>query len=79
MGAKPLRIRFDKIIGFIRVYDRARYLVLIGAEKYDSIYNKIRYLTRVKEGITYVSFHNYVKIKIDSYGLFVSRKNIGFS
>ena len=24
-GAKPLRIRFDKVDGFVRVYDRTRY------------------------------------------------------
>ena len=29
MGAKPLRIRFDKKNGFIRVYDGTRYLVFI--------------------------------------------------
>ena len=28
----PLRIRFDKIDGFIRVYDETRYLVLFGTE-----------------------------------------------
>ena len=27
MGAKPLRIRFDKIDGFIKTYDGIRYLV----------------------------------------------------
>ena len=31
IGTKPLRISFDKINGFIRIYDRARYLVLFGA------------------------------------------------
>ena len=31
--AKPLCIRFDKIDGFIRVYDGTRYLVLFGSEK----------------------------------------------
>ena len=30
---KSLRIRFDKIDGFIRVYDGSRYLVLFGSEK----------------------------------------------
>ena len=30
IGAKPMRIRFDKINGFIRVCDGTRYLVLIG-------------------------------------------------
>ena len=31
---KPLRIRFNKIDGFIRIYDRARNLRLLGLEKY---------------------------------------------
>ena len=29
---KPLRIRFDKIDGFIRIYDGTRYLTLFGSE-----------------------------------------------
>ena len=33
------------------VYDMTRYLVLFGSEKYDSIYNKIRYLMSVKSGM----------------------------
>ena len=37
IDCKPLRIRFDKIDGFIRVYNRTRYLVLLGSGKYDSI------------------------------------------
>ena len=56
IGVKPLRIRFDKIDGFIRVYDRTRYLVLFGDEKYDFIYNRIRYLIEVKSGITISGF-----------------------
>ena len=65
-GAKPLRIRFDKV-GFIRVYDGTRYLVLFGLEKYDAIDNRIRYVIIQKIGITYVISHDYVRIKIDSY------------
>ena len=42
--SKPLCIRFNKIDGFIRIYEGIRYLVLFGSEKYDSIYNRIRYL-----------------------------------
>ena len=38
VGAKLLRIRFEKINGFIRVYDQTRYLVLFGPEKYDTIF-----------------------------------------
>ena len=30
IGARHLRIRFDKIIGFIKVYEGNRYLVLFG-------------------------------------------------
>ena len=44
MGAKPLHIRFDKVDGFIKVYDGTRYLLYFGPEKFDAIYNKIRYL-----------------------------------
>ena len=43
-GSKPLRIKFDEVDRFIRVYDGIRYVVLFGPEKYDAIYNRIRYL-----------------------------------
>ena len=56
IGAKPLRIRFDKIDGFIRSYDGTRYLRLFGSEKFDAIYNRIGYLTSLKNSITYVFF-----------------------
>ena len=48
IGAEPLRIRFDKVDEFIRVYDGIRYLVLIGPDKYDSNYNTTRYLKNLK-------------------------------
>ena len=41
INTKLLRIRFDKIDGFIRVYDGTSYLVLFGSEKYDFIYKKL--------------------------------------
>ena len=43
-GVKPLYIRFDTLDSFIRVYDVSRYLVSFGPEKYDAIYNMIKYL-----------------------------------
>ena len=43
IDSKPLRIRFDKIDGYIRIYDGTRYLVLFGSENFDFIYNRIRY------------------------------------
>ena len=35
ISPKPLLIRFDKVDGFIRVYDGTRHLVLFGLRKYD--------------------------------------------
>ena len=51
---KLLRIRFSKIDGLIRIYDGNRYLTLLGSERYDAIYSRIRYLISLKSGITYV-------------------------
>ena len=48
VDVKQLRIRFDKIDGFITAYDGTRYLVLCGTEKYDVVYNRIRYLISQK-------------------------------
>ena len=56
IGAKPLRVRFHKVDRFFRVYDETKYLVLLGPEKYDAIYNRIRYLIIQKSGIRYVFF-----------------------
>ena len=39
IDSKRLSITFNKIDGFVRVYDGTRYLVLFGSEKYDPIYN----------------------------------------
>ena len=54
IGSKPLRIRFDKTDGFIKIYDGTRYLILFGSEKYDAIYSRIRYITSLKSSITYI-------------------------
>ena len=48
MGPKPLRIWFEKIDGFIEIYDGIRYLVLFVSKRYDAIYNRIRYLISKK-------------------------------
>ena len=73
IGPKPLRIRFDKLDGFIRIYNGT------GHEKYDVIYNRIRYLINRKSGITYIFSHYYAKIKVDSYSYLPIRENIGFA
>ena len=51
IDVKPLRIRFDKIDEFIRVYDGARYLTLFGSEKYDFMYKKIKHVIEVKNDV----------------------------
>ena len=40
MDAKPLRIRFDKIDGYIKVYYRIKYIIIFNY----SLHNKIIYL-----------------------------------
>ena len=52
INAKLLRIRFNKVYGFIRDNDGARYLVLFGLEKYNTIYDEIRYVIELNSGIT---------------------------
>ena len=77
--AKPLRIVFDKLDGFIRDYDGTKYLVLFSTEKYDVTFDWDKYLIGLKSRIKYVSSHNYAKIKIDSDDDFPFEKNIDFA
>ena len=58
---------FDDVDGFIKVCDGIRYLVLFGCERYDAIYNRIRYLISQKSFIAYVFSHNYAKSKVNSF------------
>ena len=60
-------VRFDKVDGFIRVYDGTRYLVLLDPEKYEVFYNGIICLISQKSVITFFSSRNYGKVKIDSF------------
>ena len=78
IGAKPLRIRFDKIYGFIRVYDGTRYTVLFGPEKHNDIFNRIRYLIGVKSDIMYAFSHNYARFKVDWYDSLPVEKKFTF-
>ena len=72
---RTLRIRYDEIYGFIRIYDGTRYLTLFGPEKYDVIYNRIRYLMSQKSGITYAFSHYIVKIKLILVVLYQQKKD----
>ena len=37
---RPLLTRFDKINGFIRIYEGSKYLELLFPEKYDAIFSR---------------------------------------
>ena len=41
MGAKPLDIWFEKIDGYIKIYDEIRYLVLFTPERYNAVDDRI--------------------------------------
>ena len=62
-----MHIRFDKIDGFIKIYDGTRYLILFSSETDGAIYNRIRYLISLKSDITYVFSRYYAKIKVGFY------------
>ena len=62
-----MRIRFDEIVGIIRIFDGTRYLTLFDTKKYDAINDRFRYLISLKSSITYIFSNYFVKIKVNSY------------
>ena len=78
MGSKPLGIMFDKIDGFMKIYDGIRYLVLFGHSWYDKICDKIKYLKSEKSGITDSINHNFARNRIDSYNSLPIEKMLTF-
>ena len=76
VGEKPLHIWFDKTVGFVKINNGFRYLVLL---EHNKIYHKIRYLISGASGIKYSISYNFKRIIIDSYNAFGYWKNIGFS
>ena len=78
IDAKPLCITFNRIDGYITVYDGTKHIVLFGSEKYYFIYSRIRFLIEVKSGITYVISHDFAKIKVDSFYSLPLEKTITF-
>ena len=67
MVSKPLRIWFDEIDGFIKIYDGIRYLVILGHSWLDEICDRIKYLISKKSGITDSINYNLARIRINSY------------
>ena len=67
MGGKPLRIRFNKINEFMKIYDGIRYLRLFDPWWYDASWIRMRYLIIKKSGITDSVNHDFARIRINSY------------
>ena len=53
MGAELLRIWFEKVDEFIKIYDGIRDLELFALERYNGVYDKINHLTSKNGGIKY--------------------------
>ena len=66
MGVKTLHICFEKIYGFIKIYDGITYLVLFASERYNAIYDRINYLIIEKSDIAYSINYNFARIRIGS-------------
>ena len=68
IGPKPL----------CKIYNGTRDFLLNDPEKYDAIYNRIRYLIRLKTSITnnFSDYHR--KIKVDSYDSLLVQKTLTF-
>ena len=76
--AKPLRIRFDKIAGFIKIHDKIRYLVSFDYSYCDEICDQIKYLVSEKSCIKDSINQNFGKINIDSYNSLPIEKILNF-
>ena len=77
-GAKPLRIRFDKVDRYLRIFDGTRYLQLFGPERYNAIYDRSRYLISEKSDITHSINHNFARVRIHSYNSLPIEKTLTF-
>ena len=75
-GPGPLRIRFDKIDGFITSLDGAiRYLILFDYGLFNKIFDKIKYL--ISKNTNSIN-HYFGKIRIDSYNSLPIKKILTF-
>ena len=78
-GPKPLRIRFNKIDGFIRVCgSEFKHLVLFDNGLFDKICDKSEYLISEKSDIADGVNHNFGEIRIDSYNYLLMEKILTF-
>ena len=75
---KPFRVWFNKIHGFIKIYDVTRYLVILGPSWFDEICNSFKYLINEKKGIADSISYNLAIIRLDSYNSFPIEKILSF-
>ena len=60
MGIKPLHIWFEKIDGFIKIYDGIRYSVLFAPKRYNAIYDRL-IIIQVKKVVLPIELIIYVQ------------------
>ena len=59
-SSKPLRILFDRLDSYIRKQNRTRYLTLFHSDKkYEISFDRIRYLTMLKNSISDICSRKY--------------------
>ena len=63
---------------YIYIYIYIRYLVSFGPERYNAIYDRIRYIISEKSGIRYSIYHNFAIIRTDSYHSLPTEKTFTF-
>ena len=69
-----MRIRFDKIDGFIIIIDgKIKHLSLFDYGLFNNICDKVKYLMTKKSGITNSIYQNFGKIRIDSYNSLIKK------
>ena len=58
MGAKPLRIRFHKINGYMKIYGGIRYLVLHDYKRYNALFDRIHMIFTYRKNIDFSQCSN---------------------
>ena len=66
IGLEPVRIKFNKIEGFIKIRDKIRYLVSFNYSCCDKMCHEIKYLLSEKGSIADSINQNFARIRTDS-------------
>ena len=74
-NAKPLRISFNKIDGFIKTHNLIRCLVLFDYGWFDKICDRIKYLMSEKTGTIDSIKHNFEKSELIHLILYLLKKH----